>query len=85
MIAAHASTVDLAYGYFHPKFNGKPRPTIKSDLWNIADRVPYCSNVTFMRDGNDSPWNYLKEAIPPCTYRNFSSRLKHDFIERNKT
>uniref|UniRef100_A0A914PM04 Uncharacterized protein n=1 Tax=Panagrolaimus davidi TaxID=227884 RepID=A0A914PM04_9BILA len=85
LVAAHASTVDLAFGKFHPRFLKAPRLTTPENLVNISLPIPYSSNVTFMRNSDDEQWQYIREALPPITYRNFSNRLNHDFIERNQT
>uniref|UniRef100_A0A914Z535 Protein UBASH3A-like protein n=1 Tax=Panagrolaimus superbus TaxID=310955 RepID=A0A914Z535_9BILA len=82
LVAAHASTVDLAFGKFHSRFLKEPRQTTPENLMNISIPVPYSSNVTFMRNSDDDQWQYIREALPPITYRNFSNRLNHDFIER---
>lgn len=85
MVAAHASTVDLAYGLFHPRFAREARKTTSKDLIAISEPIPYSANVTFMRINDDADWNYIKEGIPTITFRGFSNRLNHDFIERNYT
>src|SRR4051812_26693415 len=84
-IAAHASTVDLAVGFFAiPK-----RKVFDRDLHDLASRIPYCTTAVFRRQSSDPSsvpygiWDYLGEsALSPITYANFCSRPNKEFLLR---
>uniref|UniRef100_A0A0M3HSV3 Phosphoglycerate mutase family protein n=1 Tax=Ascaris lumbricoides TaxID=6252 RepID=A0A0M3HSV3_ASCLU len=77
MIVGHASTVDLAIGAFREQI----RRSSAADLLNIGIFYPFCATAVFDRSITQQ-WKYCENALPPITYRNFTSKINSRFAFR---
>ncbi|VDK47083.1 unnamed protein product [Anisakis simplex] len=77
-VVGHASTIDLAIGVFREKI----RRAVPAELLNNGLHYPFCATSVFDRIPPSMQWKYSENALPPITYRNFTSRINSKFAFR---
>ncbi|KHN81697.1 Protein UBASH3A -like protein, partial [Toxocara canis] len=79
MVVGHASTLDLAVGAFREHI----RRSTRTELLNIGLFYPFCATTVFDRSMAHQ-WSYSENALPPITYRNFTSKINSRFAFRER-
>ena len=78
LVVAHASTVDMAVGLLR----AERRNSTIEDLYQIGNRVPYCSTAVLEREEGKRGWKPNPFAMLPISYRNFSNVFLTSFVNR---